>query len=318
MTVIKEFSFPSAQDQLMIHGVAALPQGNCKGIIQLVHGMAEHKERYLDFMQFLANAGYLCVLHDHRGHGESVRCKDDLGYFYGRHAEYLVEDIHQLNVGLKKEYPHLPFFLFGHSMGSLLVRAYCKRYDESIDALIVCGSPSKNPAAKIGRTLVKGMEKIKGERYRSGLIQHMAFGSNHKAFKESFSDNVWLCSDMEVVKAYDEDPLCGFTFTLNGFENLFDLMIDVYDPRGWRMKNKALPVRFIAGSMDPCIINEKKFKEAAEFLKKRGYNNVSARLFEGKRHEILNEDIKQEVYEDVLMFYEQVRKTMEIRDKSEL
>lgn len=310
MTVIKEFSFPSVQDQLVIHGIAALPQGEYKGVIQLVHGMAEHKERYLDFMRFLADAGYACVLHDHRGHGESVKNKEDLGYFYGRHATYLVEDIHQLSMYLKSKYPKLPFFLFGHSMGSLLVRAYCKRYDGDIDALVVCGSPSKNPAAKLGRTLVKCMEKIKGERHRSALIQKMAFGSYNKAFQETISDNVWLCSDMDVVKAYDNDPLCGFTFTLNGFENLFDLMIDVYDPNGWRMKNKALPIRFIAGSTDPCIVNEKKFKEAAGFLKERGYQNVSARLFEGKRHEILNEDGKQEVYEDVLTFYEQIRKMM--------
>ena len=308
MAIIKEFTLPSAMDGLLLSGVKVMPEGECVGIIQLVHGMAEHKERYLEVMRYLADAGYLCIMHDHRGHGKSVKTDKDLGYFYGEHGDALIEDIHQLSVYAKKEHPDLPFFLFGHSMGSLLVRAYCKRYDQEIDALIVCGSPSKNPAAKAGRTLVRLMRKVKGDHYRSKLIQTMAFGSYAKGFAETFSDNVWLCSDADVVKAYDEDPLCGFVFTLNGFENLFDLMIDVYDREGWKMCHKDLPIRFIAGSKDPCIGNEKKFKEAAAFMRECGYTKVSARLFEGKRHEILNEDCRQEVFEDILMFYEQVRK----------
>lgn len=309
MAMIKEFTFPSTQDGLQIAGIVAQPETEYRGVIQLVHGMAEHKERYLEFMEFLANAGYLCILHDHRGHGKSVKSDDDLGFFYGQHADYLIEDIHQLSLYAKKEYPTLPFFLFGHSMGSLLVRAYIKRYDDDIDALVVCGSPSQNKAAKAGLLLTKAMEKIKGDHYRSKLIQQMAFGSNNAQFKETMSDNVWLCSDMEVVSTYDQDPYCGFIFTLNGFENLFDLMIDVYDAKNWGMKQPALPIRFVAGSMDPCIIDEEKFQQAAGFLKARGYQYVSARLFEGMRHEILNETGRQEVYQDILSFYEQVRNT---------
>ncbi|MCH4287210.1 MULTISPECIES: alpha/beta fold hydrolase [Bacillota] len=308
MAKIQGFTFPSEQDQLIISAVKVVPDTPIVGVIQMVHGMAEHKERYLPFMQFLAQHGYVCVMHDHRGHGKSIASKDDLGYFHDKTGDYLIEDIHQLTKLLKTQYPDAPFFLFGHSMGSLLVRCYCKRYDDDIDALVVCGSPSENKAAKAGKLLVKAMEKIKGEHYRSPLIQKMAFGSNNKAFSEDGSENVWLCSDQNVVKAYDEDPLCGFIFTLNGFENLFTIMMDVYDANGWAMKHKDLPIRFIAGSEDPCIGNETKFKQAAGFMKERGYTNVSARLFEGKRHEILNEDIKEEVYEDVLAFYELVRK----------
>lgn len=310
MTIKKEFTFFSAMDQLEISCIALLPEKEYVGIIQFVHGMAEHKERYLDVMEYMANAGYLCVIHDHRGHGKSVKKQEDLGYINGKHADYMIEDIYQLGQYVKQKYPTLPFFLFGHSMGSLLVRAFCKRYDHEIDALIVCGSPSKNAAASAGKMVAQWMSKIKGEHYRSALIQHMAFGKHNNGFKETMSDNVWLCSDMNVVKAYDADPLCGFVFTLNGFENLFDLMVDVYDPKGWQMKHTSLPIRFIAGSNDPCIMSETKFKEAAGFMKTCGYMNVSARLFEGKRHEILNEDNKTEVYQDILNFYEKVRNEM--------
>lgn len=314
MTNIKEFTLISEQDQQIISAVKVIPDTPVIGVIQLVHGMAEHKERYLPFMTYLAQHGYVCVMHDHRGHGKSVVSNNDLGYFHDKNGTYLIEDIHTLCQLMKQQYPDVPYFLFGHSMGSLLVRCFCKRYDDEIDALVVCGSPSENKAAKAGKLLVKAMEKVKGEHYRSDLIQHMAFGAHQKAFPKGESENVWLCSDQSVVKAYDEDPLCGFVFTLNGFENLFTIMMEVYDAHGWKMKHKALPIRFIAGGDDPCIVNEAKFKEAAGFMKTLGYENVTARLFEGKRHEILNEDIKEEVYEDVLAFYDKVRKQEMIRN----
>ena len=232
----------------------------------------------MDFMQYLGELGYLCVLHDHRGHGKSIRREDDLGYMGTTKAAALIEDIRQLNAQLHREYPSLKIYMFGHSMGSLAVRAYLKRYDDTIDALIVCGSPS------------------------SPLIQKMAFGNHCDGFAEEGSDNVWLCSDMEVVRAYDHDPLCGYTFTLNGFENLFSLMQDVYERKNWTLRNRTLPIRFIAGSEDPCIIRRGKFQEAAGLLREVGYSDVSARLFDGMRHEILNEPDHLLVYEDVSAF----------------
>ena len=143
---------------------------------------------------------------------------------------------------------------------------------------------------------------MKDAHYRSPLIQKMAFGNHCDGFAEEGSDNVWLCSDMEVVRAYDRDPLCGYTFTLNGFENLFSLMQDVYERKNWMLRNRTLPIRFIAGSEDPCIIRRGKFQEAAGLLREVGYSDVSARLFDGMRHEILNEPDHLLVYEDVSAF----------------
>lgn len=301
-TTLQEYSFISDADALEISVLRCTPAGRPRAIIQLVHGMAEHKERYMDFMQYLGELGYLCVLHDHRGHGKSIRGEDDLGYMGTTKAAALIEDIRQLNAQLHREYPSLKIYMFGHSMGSLAVRAYLKRYDDTIDALIVCGSPSKNPTAGAGKLLCKLMKCMKGAHYRSPLIQKMAFGNHCDGFAEEGSDNVWLCSDMEVVRAYDRDPLCGYTFTLNGFENLFSLMQDVYERKNWTLRNRTLPIRFIAGSEDPCIIRRGKFQEAAGLLREVGYSDVSARLFDGMRHEILNEPDHLLVYEDVSAF----------------
>lgn len=291
------FSFLSASDGLRIAGLYIVPEKKpYQGIVQLVHGMAEHKERYLPFMEELSKHGYICVITDHRGHGESVKHRKDLGYFYDTSGEAVVEDIHQLTMMMRNKLPDLPFLLFGHSMGSLIVRKYCKRYDRDIDALVVCGSPSRNPMAGIAKKLVRGMKKVKGDHHRSALIQKLAFGSFAKNFPEQDSENVWLCSDPLVVKAYDEDPLCGFVFTLNGFENLFSIMSDVYDPNGWSCTKAELPILFIAGSKDPCITSEEQFAKAHGFMKEVGYRDVEHHLFEGRRHEILNEDIKEDVY----------------------
>lgn len=286
----KTFSFVSKQDGLNISALYVKADVEIKAILQIAHGMAEHKERYLPFMEYMANAGYLCVIMDMRGHGASVKSSEDLGYFYETSGTYMVEDAHQLTLALRNHFPGVPLVLFGHSMGSLLVRAYTKRYDGDIDALVVCGSPSKNLMAKLACTLVRMMRKFKGERYRSPLIQNLAFGAYAKKFHDSTSENRWLSCEQMNVQNYDEDPLCGFTFTLNGFENLFHLLIEVYDENGWKIQQPSLPIFFIAGSEDPCIGNTKSFTNAYSFLRHVGYEHIDHRLIEGKRHEILNEE----------------------------
>lgn len=296
MNMPTTFIMKSTSDHLELSGVYMKTQGNTRGVVQLVHGMSEYKERYLDFMRYLAIKGFDSVMTDHRGHGGSVRKKDDLGYFYEESGKYIVEDAHQLTLEIRKR-TTAPIILFGHSMGSLVVRSYIKSYDKDIDALIVCGSPSKNPMAKMALTLVNVMEKFKGEYHRSALIQRLAFSSYPKRFNETYSENCWLSANSENVKAYDQDPLCGFVFTLNGFKNLFHLMIRVYDPNGWTMQHKNLPILFIAGEDDPCIDTKEKFQAAYELLKTCGYENIKHHLFSGMRHEILYEDNRKDVYE---------------------
>lgn len=168
-----------------------------KGIIQISHGMAEHKERYIPFMNYMANAGFVSVIHDHRGHGESIKNKEDLGYFYDTKI-MIVEDLHQVTLYIKDKYPKLLIILFGHSMGSMVVRVYLKDYDKDINALIVCGSPSKNNGAKVALSLIKFMELFHKDTYRSKFINYLAFHNYNKDF-ESNSSNSWLTSDDVTV-----------------------------------------------------------------------------------------------------------------------
>ncbi len=298
----KMFTVKSECDGLDIDITVFEPENEIKGIFQISHGMAEHKERYYKFMEYLTQNGYVTVINDHRGHGNSVKSNDDLGYFYDNSAEYIVEDLHQITKLMKEQYPNKPLVLFGHSMGSMVVRKYIKKYDDEIDKLIVCGSPSRNKYAKVGLNVAKIVEKLKGEKYRSKFIQKLAFGSYSS--KKEKSENSWICDNEDTVDQYDKDELCGFIFTTNGFQNLFGLMIDIYDKNGWKLNNKNLPILFIAGSRDPVIMNKEKWLESQDFLKTIGYNNIQNRLYNGMRHEILNEKESYLVYKDILDFIE--------------
>jgi alpha-beta hydrolase superfamily lysophospholipase len=273
-----------------------------KGIVQLVHGMCEHKERYMPFMEYLAANGYACVIHDHRGHGESVKSSEDLGYFYEGGARAMVYDIKMVTSWAKETFPGLPLILFGHSMGSMAVRSYVKRFDTELSGLVVCGSPSYNPGLVFGKFLASLNSKVFGKRHRPKLIQNMAFGAFNHNFRHEPSHNSWICSDPEIVKSYDNDPLCTFQFTSDGFLNLFRLMQDAYSLKGWKCTSPDLPVLFISGDKDPCMADLDRFDDAVGKMRKAGYRHVSSILYPGMRHEILNETGKERVWADVLEF----------------
>ena len=169
-----ESSFKSEADGLEISVMALIPDKKpYRAVVQLVHGMSEHKERYIPFMQYLAKLGYVVVIHDHRGHGKSVKHQDDLGFTYGGGAQAMLQDIRTVNRKIHAYYPELPLILMGHSMGSLAVRAFVAEHDSCVDMLIVCGSPSYNTAMPLGVAIAKtvramrraGYKDVKGKLY---------------------------------------------------------------------------------------------------------------------------------------------------------
>ena len=292
----------SSYDGLSLE-ILCVESENPKGIVQISHGMAENKERYLPLMEFFSEHGYTAVMHDHRGHGKSVRQQEDLGYFYNGKEKAIVEDLHQITLWIKEEYPNLPVYLLGHSMGTLVARNYIKKYDNEIKKLILTGPPCKNPAVDIGLLLAKIQKKIKGDKYRSKEIQKMEFGPFDKIFQGE-PKSAWICSDREIVDKYNQSDLCGFTFTTDAFEGLFLLMKGTYSKKGWLLKNEQLPVLFLGGEKDPCIGNGRKFVQEMQFLKQVGYKNVTGKIYSNMRHEILNEKGKEAVYENILSYLE--------------
>ncbi len=297
---IKNFKFTSDHDGLEISALISVPSSpDFNGVVQIVHDMCDYKERYMPFIDYLAAEGFICVIHDNRGHGQSICSEDDLGFLYKNGDVGYVDDIHQLSTIVKQVYPSLPYFLIGFGMGSLGARAFIKRYDTEINGLFIVGSPSFKRFSKFAFNVETALMQKMGSHYRSDEINSILQTTLSKPFKNENTNFPWICSDSNVVSAYAADPNCNFIFTLNGYSALLSLLRQVYSDEGWRVENSHLPIRFISGQNDPCMISEKRFFKSVQMLENLGYESVSHRLFDGMRHEILNESDCLTVYKDI-------------------
>lgn len=295
-----EFTFKSASGLCDIYAQSAVPSdfASVKGVVQIAHGMAEHSNRYARFAMELCKNGYAVFINDHLGHGKSVASKDELGYFGENGVHSLVNDMKQLTNIAKKEYPNVPYILFGHSMGSFLSRKYTEKYGDELDAAIYCGTSGSNPAAGLGITLAKYLEKSKGDHERSQFLDSIAFGPyNKKTEKRTNFD--WLSRDEKEVDKYIEDELCGFCFTTNGFKNLFTVLKSVSQKSWYNNVRKDLPILLISGDGDPVGDYGKGVTQVYNDLKKTGHNAL-IKLYAGARHEILNETNRDEVMKDII------------------
>lgn len=290
----------SPYDGLELHLLVSEPESKPVGIVQMVHGMCEHKERYGPFMEYLSANGYLCVMHDHRGHGLSVQSADDLGHI--RDYRALIDDTIAVTNYILEKYPELPIYLLGHSMGSMVVRSCVKRNDSLYKKLLVVGCPSVNRFACVGKVFARIDIKLHGGHSRSKFLQQISTGAFSRKFRHEASPNAYICSDPEIVAAYDRDSLCGFMFTSRGYYNLFSLMQDCYACDDWAMTNPEMPVRFFSGKEDPCLGDMPRFRASVEAMEKVGYHHVSSKLYLNMRHEILNENGKEQVWGDILDF----------------
>lgn len=298
---MKIINIKSNSDGLNIELAIEEPIGDVLGIIQISHGMAEHKERYYDFMKYLAENGYVSVINDHRGHGNSIKEKGKYGNFYTNNSDYIVEDLHQVTKYIKDIYKDKDVILFSHSMGTLVARNYIEKYDDEIEKLILCGPPTENKMAPLGLLMayITGLfyDKNKGNK----VLDKMTFKGYNSGYKNK---NEWLCSNMMEVDKYNNDELCGYIFTTSGFVNLYKMMIGAFKKSKYKIKNKDMDILVIAGSDDPVIQSEKKFNELVSFLKDVGYCKIDSKLYDGKRHELLNEIDKDVIYKDIVNFIE--------------
>lgn len=277
------------------------PTGNIKAIVVILHGMSEHKERYNYFLEKLANKQYLPVIYDHRGHGKSLKNSKDLGYFYSDNADTLSEDAKIVINYFQEKYPHIPVILFAHSMGTLIARNFISTNDDAISKLIFCGPPTKNGLVDVGLSLAKLANTLGNPRKANKFLNKLTFSSFNNGYQ---SPNEWLSKSKENVKNYNNDPLCGFTFTTNGFLNLYTLQKNAFIKRRYQVKNPDLPIFLMAGTDDPVIKNSRKFQELVAFLNDLSYNNTEFKLYQDLRHELLQEDIKDTIIQDILEFME--------------
>ena len=293
------FLLRSGYDGLDISILVVRPDSKPIAVLQLAHGMRGCKERFLPFMEYMSAHGVVCVANDHRGHGGSVKTVEDRGYMYDGGHVALVEDMRMVTDWAHAEFPGLPVFLLGHSMGSLAVRNYMKRYDADISGVIICGCPSDSPLVPAALLISRLLCLFNDGRMKTGIIQDIVSWTYNRRFA-SEGRNAWICSDPAVRKDFAENPVCNFVFTANAMHSLLSMMKETYSRKGWRVANADLPVYFISGADDPSMRGETAFHASAKYLVDHGYHNVTSALYEGMRHEMLNETGKETVWADVL------------------
>ena len=283
-----------------IHGCRWTPEGEIKAVVQFVHGIAERIERYEEFAEFLCGRGILVVGEDHMGHGQSVSEKTPKGYFCGGWFG-AVEDTCKLMREIKAEFPAVPYFIYGHSMGSFMTRTILARYpDSGISGAIICGTGwQQNAVVKAGKAVANLVCKTKGETHPSKFLRQMAFGTYNNKIEHLRTPLDWLTRDNKVVDAYMVDPLCGFIATAGLMRDMMEGFEYIQSSQNLTSMDKDLPVYFIAGDGDPVGDYGKGVRYTAEMFKKAGMKQVDVKIYPLCRHEIHNELNRDEVHADV-------------------
>lgn len=303
---MQDIYYPSLDGKTTIHACVWRPEGEIKGVLQIIHGMAEYAARYAPFAEYLTAQGYLVCADDHLGHGESVLSSEDLGYFNDeRDWAIVIADIYSLTELIKKETGAKPYFVMGHSMGSFFCRKFISLYGEELDGAIVMGSGFKGKMTLASALFMVRLNALFfGWRNRSKFIKKLAFGSYNKRFKGNGND--WLSENPDNVKAYDNDELCGVDFTDNGYYILFSIIRQACLKKTIASVPEELPVYFVAGADDPVGDYGKGVMKAYKKFVKAGKKNCSITLYEKARHEILNDNCKDKVNADIAAFLDDV------------
>ena len=272
------------------------------GIVQIVHGMSEHVERYDEFARYLVSRGYIVGANDHIGHGESVADPSEWGCLPSVGGkEVLINDVHELRKTVASRYARqTPYIMFGHSMGSFIVRAYLARFAEGLAAAVICGT-GQQPLllSKFGNLVARRIAASKGDAYKSTFLDGLGAGSFAKKIDNPRTEFDWISTDDAVVDAYIADESCGVMFSAGGYATLTDLTGEVVTAAAAGAVPADLPLLFIAGALDPVGDMGKGVERAVEQYRRAGVETVDLKLYEGMRHEILNEPGRAEVYADV-------------------
>lgn len=298
-----EWSFPASNGEGDIFTRGWLIK-DPRALVQIAHGMSEHSARYEEYAALLCEWGFSVVANDHTGHGRSAQ--GHLGTFAQKPGgfDFVIEDLERCYEYAEEQIGKLPRVLLGHSMGSMLAALYADRHDDII-ALIMTGSPA--PIAFSGFAIWYAGRIIKRRGYlaRSRFLDKMAGSSEGLADEAAERKKAWLTRDIEVVRAYIADPLCGFDFTASGLRDMLCGFREVASP-DWGKRIPDIPVLIAAGANDSVGGNGKGPERYARQLQAAGHTDVTLKLFTGGYHEMHNEPDKD-------VFFEYLREWLDSR-----
>lgn len=302
----KQESFIMISDGSEIYLRKWLPENKPCGIVQIAHGMAEHAGAYIECIEALLNAGYGVYAHDHRGHGKTVKQEEDYGHFEPNVGwDQAVSDVIFVSELIQEEHA-CPLFLLGHSMGSFLSRRAVQLRGELYDGFLISGTGG-NPGllGVIGHKVATVEMKLRGAKTKSPMLNFLSFGNFNSHFKPNRTKFDWLSSDTNQVDRYIEDSLCGFICTTSFYRELFNGVLTVNKVEAFKKTPKDLPIYIFSGDRDPVGNMGKGVQEVYDMYKKCGVNDVTIRLYENGRHEMLHEVNRQDVFQDMISWLDE-------------
>ena len=260
-----------------------------KAVVFCVHGMQEYQKRYEGFAKYLNSREIACITYDLPGHGPECP-KENLGYFGDKDGWFnLVNSAVGIARLAHKEFPDVPVIYFGHSMGTMIGRTFLQDYDTLIDGMILSGAPNYIGESKAAIGLAKIIAGCKGKKAHSKTLASVATGGNNKGIENPRTPLDWLSYNQLNVDAYIADPLCGFSFTNQGYLDLFKGMNYMHDPKWYHCTKPNMPIWFFSGKDDPCRGGDAGFNDSIATIKNAGYKNVTSTLYPGMRHETMHE-----------------------------
>ena len=299
-----EFTFPSADGKTGIHAVEWLPEGRPRAVLQVSHGVAEYVLRYEPLAEYLTARGFAVAGHDHLGHGGSVAPGGARLYFGPKGSwNWVVDDLYTRYNLLKKQFPDIPLFLLGHSLGSFLARTYLIRYPGTVDGAVIMGTGQMSPALVAAGRAVAALERRRvGEDRSSPMVDKLAFGGYNRRFAPNRTGFDWLSLNPENVDRYIADPLCGGSASIGLFREMLGGLRFIAKPGNLKKMNANTPVLFLSGAMDPVGECGRGVRRAYRSFLKAGARDLSIQLYPELRHEILNEACREDVCHDLYLW----------------
>lgn len=294
----REFYFTSCDGKTKVHAVEWKPDGEVVGILQIAHGVTEYIFRYEDLARYLTNKGFLVVGNDLLGHGESI-VKDSKPMYFGTTGswKFVVEDLNTCRKIVKEKFPDVPYCLLGFSLGSFLVRTYLIDYPKTVDAAIILGTGQTSLLQiAIAKFIVKREARKVGEEHTSPMIRKLTFETYNRFFSPNRTDFDWLCSSEKNLDIYIADPLRGGDLSAGLFREMLSGMTYTIRKRNIKKMDRDMPILLVSGDKDPVGDCGKGVKRTYKLFKEIGIRDVSLKLYSGLRHDILNEDCREDIY----------------------
>lgn len=306
MSQRRTLTYPSADGRHTIRAVEWLPDGTPRGVLQIVHGIAEHMGRYAHVAEFFTRRGYVVCGEDHLGHGATVT-DGKYGFFAPEGGWDLVaRDVYALRRLEGERWPDLPYVLLGHSMGSFLARTCLIRWPGTVDAAVLSGTGQERAAlVAFGRVVSGLLCRWRGPDYVSPLVYALSLGAYNARVHPAPGQGDWTTRDSEMAAGRKQDPLCNFRPTVSMFRDMLGGIAWIGREENVRRMDGDMPIYLFSGDRDPVGDMGAGVRRVAALFRRCSCRDVTVRLYPGGRHEMLNERNKDEVYADVLSWLDE-------------